>query len=482
MPGWFRPFAGRAIVFQSKWDNSRTLGFIGWLNMGFWWRPLGVLASVMLVALLLWADSGWVAALAFLAGIQAFVMLRRLLQEYRLSRWLENPDEVEPPDATGTWGDIFYRLDKLQRRQRASRSELTNALEQFEHAAQAVPDGMVILNRSDQIEWCNPASRKYLGLDCERDRGQFIRYLLRQAPFLEFLDAADYSQRLVCKSPINREVSLSMQLVPFGAAQKLLVARDITDLERVDAMRRDFIANVSHELRTPLTVVGGFVETLADETNLSAEESRRYFDLMLDHTRRMQRLLDDLLTLSQLESDDHALKEAPIDVKELAGALKSDAESLSRGRHTVRLQLESSAGLKGNVQEIRSALSNLVSNAVRYTPDGGEITLTWREQGDEGVFAVTDTGEGIAPEHIPRLTERFYRVDRSRSRETGGTGLGLAIVKHVLTRHGARLDIRSVPSKGSTFAVVFPAQRVQRPKAPEGDNVIPFREREQAAG
>ena len=451
--------------------------------MGFWWRPLGVLAGVMLVALILWAGSGWVAALAFLAGIQAFVMLRRLLQEYRLSRWLENPDEVDPPDATGTWGDIFYRLDKLQRRQRVSRSELTNALEQFEHAAQAVPDGMVILNRSDQIEWCNPASRKYLGLDCERDRGQFIRYLLRQAHFLEFLDAVDYSKRLVCKSPINREVTLSLQLVPFGASQKLLVARDITDLERVDGMRRDFIANVSHELRTPLTVVGGFVETLADAPDLPATESKRYFDLMLDHTRRMQRLLDDLLTLSQLESDDHALKDdVPIHVQDLAEALKSDAESLSRGRHNIQLELDSQAGLKGNLQEVRSALGNLVSNAVRYTPDGGKITLAWREQGDEGVFSVTDTGEGIAPEHIPRLTERFYRVDRSRSRETGGTGLGLAIVKHVLTRHGARLDIQSIPGKGSTFSVAFPAQRVQRPSASDNGKVIPFPERGHAVG
>ena len=450
--------------------------------MGFWWRPLGVLASVMLVALILWANSGWVAALGFLTGIQAFVMLRRLWQEYRLARWLESPDEVDPPDATGTWGDIFYRLDKLQRRQRASRSELTTALEQFEHAAQAVPDGMVILNSSDQIEWCNPASRKYMGLDCDRDRGQFIRYLLRQANFLDFLDAADYSQRLVCKSPINRELTLSLQLVPFGASQKLLVARDITDLERVDAMRRDFIANVSHELRTPLTVVGGFVETLADASDLPASESRRYFDLMLDHTRRMQHLLDDLLTLSRLESDDHSLKDEPINVQELAQALKSDAESLSRSRHQIKLRLDSSAGIKGNMQEIRSALGNLVSNAVRYTPDGGEITLAWREQNGEGIFSVTDTGEGIAAEHIPRLTERFYRVDRSRSRETGGTGLGLAIVKHVLTRHGARLDIQSIPGKGSTFAVVIPAQRVQPTDVPGSSKVIPFPAREQAAG
>jgi two-component system phosphate regulon sensor histidine kinase PhoR len=191
--------------------------------MGFWWRPLGVLAGVLLVAAMIWSAAGAAAALGFLAGIQALVMLRRLWQEFRLARWLENPDEVTPPDATGTWGDIFYRLEKLQRRQKASRSELSNALEQFEHAAMAVPDGMVILNRSDQIDWCNPASRKYLGLDCQRDRGQFVRYLLRQANFLEFLDASDYSRRLVCKSPINRETILSLQLVPFGEAQKLLV-------------------------------------------------------------------------------------------------------------------------------------------------------------------------------------------------------------------------------------------------------------------
>jgi len=321
-----------------------------------------------------------------------------------------------------------------------------------------------------------------MGLDCERDRGQFIRYLLRQAQFLDFLDAADYSRRLVCKSPVNRELILSLQLVPFGESQKLLVARDITDLERVDAMRRDFIANVSHELRTPLTVVGGFVETLADAPDLPAAESRHYFDLMLDHTRRMQHLLDDLLTLSRLESADHTLKDELVNVPELAQALKAEAESLSRGRHRVSLQCQSEACLKGSLQEIRSALGNLVSNAVRYTPEGGEITLAWRERSGEGVFSVIDTGEGIAAEHIPRLTERFYRVDRSRSRETGGTGLGLAIVKHVLTRHGARLEIQSVPGKGSTFSAVFPSQRLQFPGTEKSGTVIPFPEREQAVG
>ena len=450
--------------------------------MGFWWRPLGVLAGVLLVAAMIWSAADAAAALGFLAGIQALVMLRRLWQEFRLARWLENPDEVSPPDATGTWGDIFYRLEKLQRRQKASRSELSNALEQFEHAAMAVPDGMVILNRSDQIEWCNPASRVYLGLDAQRDRGQFVRYLLRQANFLEFLDASDYSRRLVCKSPINRETILSLQLVPFGEAQKLLVARDITELERVDAMRRDFIANVSHELRTPLTVVGGFVETLADAPALPREDTQRYYELMLDNTRRMQRLLDDLLTLSRLESADNNLKEERVNVPQMMRSLESEAQSLSRGRHAVQLRLESARWVRGATQELRSALRNLVSNAVRYTPAGGEITLAWLDRGEEAVFSVTDTGEGIAAEHIPRLTERFYRVDRSRSRETGGTGLGLAIVKHVLTRHGARLEVQSIPGKGSTFSVVFPAQCIQQADAPEQARIIPFPEREQAAG
>ena len=447
--------------------------------MGFWWRPLGVLTVVLLIAGMFWAGSGKVAALLFLAGIQAIVMLRRLWQEYRLSRWLENPEQVRAPDATGTWGDIFYRLDKLQRSQKASRTQLVNALDQFEHAAMAVPDGMIILNNTEQIEWCNPASRRFLGLDSERDRGQYIRYLLRQAHFQSFFDANDYAQRLTCKSPLDSSITLSLQMVPFGKSKKLLIARDITDLERVDAMRRDFIANVSHELRTPLTVVGGFVESLADNPKLPETDARRYFNLMKENTRRMQRLLDDLLTLSRLESD-HNLDDEQVNVPDLLRTLESEAQALSRGRHSITLTLESAAYLTGSLQEIHSALGNLVSNAVRYTPEGGTIDLSWRERDSEAVFAVRDSGMGIAPEHIPRLTERFYRVDHSRSRETGGTGLGLAIVKHVLTRHGARLEVQSIPGRGSTFSAIFPASRVIQLNS--SGNVIKFPQPAQAAG
>lgn len=428
--------------------------------MGFWWRPLSSLFVIALITLALWAAEDLLLALKFAVIVMLVYLVRQLWQEARLARWLEQGGDNPAPRDIGVWGDIFYRLEKLQKRQSQSQSELASALGQFQHAAEAVPDGIVILNQQDRIEWCNPASRRYLGLDCIRDKGQYIHYLLRQTDFVDFLDAQDYSRRLNTASPVNRDTLLLLQLVPFGAEQKLLMARDITELERVDAMRRDFVANVSHELRTPLTVVGGFVETLSDMKNPAEADLKHYFGIMHNHTRRMQRLLDDLLTLSRLESSGDPTTEEQVQMPELMRELAREAESLSRGRHAIRLEIDSQSWLAGSLQELQSAFSNLVSNAVRYTPDGGEVTLRWCEQNGQPMFSVTDTGEGIASEHIPRLTERFYRVDRSRSRETGGTGLGLAIVKHILTRHEARLDIQSTPGKGSTFSAIFPAERL----------------------
>lgn len=428
--------------------------------MGFWWRPFTTLFGLGLVALIVWAAAGQNAALKFSVLALLVYLFRQFWQQARLARWLEKGGLGPAPSDSGAWGDIFYRLEKLQKHQNLSKSELVNALGQFQHAAEAVPDGIVILNQQDQIEWCNPASRRYLGLDCTRDKGQFIHYLLRQTQFLDFLAARDYARRLTCRSPANRDILLSLQLVPFGTDQKLLIARDVTELERVDAMRRDFVANVSHELRTPLTVVGGFVETLGEMDKPADADLKHYFGIMHTHTRRMQRLLDDLLTLSRLESSDNAVAEEQVQMPDMVRELAREAESLSRGKHAIRVEIHAQNGLLGSLQELQSAFSNLVSNAVRYTPEGGQITLRWFEQEGKPVFSVTDTGEGIASEHIPRLTERFYRVDRSRSRETGGTGLGLAIVKHILTRHGAKLDIQSIPGKGSTFSAIFPEGRL----------------------
>lgn len=428
--------------------------------MGFWWRPLTTLSVIGLIALLLWAGGSQLLALKFVVIVLLVYVVRQFWQESRLARWLEQGGANPAPSDVGVWGDIFYRLEKQQKLQSQSRSELALALGQFQHAAEAVPDGIVILNQQDRIEWCNPASRRYLGLDCNRDKGQFVHYLLRQTDFVDFLSAQDYSKRLTTHSPTNRDTMLELQLVPFGAKQKLLIARDITEIERVDAMRRDFVANVSHELRTPLTVVGGFVETLSDMDKPADADLKHYFGIMHNHTRRMQRLLDDLLTLSRLESSGSTLADEQVQMPDLMRELAREAESLSRGRHVIKLEIDSQAWLTGSLQELQSAFSNLVSNAVRYTPEGGQVTLYWFEQEGHPVFAVTDTGEGIASEHIPRLTERFYRVDRSRSRETGGTGLGLAIVKHILTRHKAKLDIQSTPGKGSTFSAIFPAERL----------------------
>ena len=262
------------------------------------------------------------------------------------------------------------------------------------------------------------------------------------------------------KSTRSPDATLAIQLVPFGEDLKLLISRDITRFEQVETMRRDFIANVSHELRTPLTVVGGFLESLEDYTELSEEDRAHFFQLMRDQTLRMQRLVEDLLTLSRLESAANPLQEEPVRIPQLLQQLQAEAQSLSQGRHQINLEVSSESGLFGSESELRSALGNLISNAVRYTPQGGEISVRWTVENDEGRFSVKDSGIGIEAQHIPRLTERFYRIDRSRSRETGGTGLGLSIVKHVLTRHQARLEINSAVGQGSTFCVIFPASRL----------------------
>jgi len=426
----------------------------------FWWRPLLVFCALIAVALsaaLFWGLM--VAMLVFIAGL-LFYLGYHLRQMAAFAAWLQHGERARIPTASGAWDEIFYGLDRLMRRQKRSTSKLSAVLERFEHAAQAIPDGIVMLSDADQIDWFNPAASRHFGLDENTDRGQFIGYLIRQSAFHEYLSGDDYREPLIMKSPANREMSLSVQMVPFGDKQKMLISRDITQFEMVEAMRRDFVANVSHELRTPLTVVGGFLETFLDMGSIPPEDFHKYCDLMQQQTERMRRLVDDLLTLSRLESPQNRLVEARVDMVSLVQSLYQDAQSLSAGRHQISLVSESSDALLGNADELTSALGNLVSNAVRYTPEGGTVVLRWGWRGEALCFSVQDSGEGIEAQHIPRLTERFYRVDRGRSRETGGTGLGLAIVKHVLTRHQGRLVIESKVGQGSCFSACFPLSRV----------------------
>jgi two-component system, OmpR family, phosphate regulon sensor histidine kinase PhoR len=427
---------------------------------GLWWPLLWPPVAAVGAALVAWPLLGATTALALFAGLLLLLLLQHATNLRALARWLLAPPGTEVPERSGVWGDIFNILHQSSRHQSTSQQHLSAALERFQRAAEAIPDGIVMLDESGRIDWCNPIAETQFGISNRQDHGQPINFLVRQTQFNAYLEAHNFDEPLVLKSMRGTELVLSLQLVPFGDRQKLLLSRDITQLERVETMRRDFIANVSHELRTPLTVVGGFLETFADAEHIDIQHSQRHFQLMLDQTQRMQGLIEDLLTLSRLESGQEKLPEDSVEVVAMLHTLHKEALSLSAGRHQIRLEVGTQAGLLGSERDLHSAFGNLVSNAVRYTPNGGEIVLRWNARGDEALFCVQDSGLGIEAEHISRLTERFYRVDRGRSRETGGTGLGLSIVKHILTRHQARLEISSEPGKGSTFCACFPARRI----------------------
>ena len=365
---------------------------------------------------------------------------------------------------SGIWEDIFADLYKQQKSTIKARAQISSELVRFRHAASALPDGVVVLDSIDKIEWCNPAAEMQLGLSLAQDVDQPIYYLLRQAEFTNYLNQKDFSEPARLKSSRNLEMLLEITLIPFGSKQKLLISRDITKIERLDHMRRDFIANVSHELRTPLTVVGGFLETMMDMPDGVPTASRGYFEMMLEQTGRMGALIGDLLTLSQLENGANPQAESEINIKQLVDMICNEGRSISNKRHTITAEIDENLNLMGAAEELHSAFGNLVTNAIRYTPKGGEIKLRWQRTNNEAIFSVTDTGIGIDQKHLSRLTERFYRVDRSRSRETGGTGLGLSIVKHILTRHQARLEVSSELDHGSVFSAIFPISRIVKAK------------------
>jgi two-component system phosphate regulon sensor histidine kinase PhoR len=426
-----------------------------------WRRPIALFVAIAVGTAIVWAIANAVVALALACVVLLFVVIAHLRDLSALQQWLKDPRPETMPNVSSMWEPTFTQLARLIRAQRRSSAELRLTLDRFRLAAAAIPDGVCMLDVNDRIEWCNPSAEVHLSLDAKRDGGILVTNLVRHPEFVALLRAgADAPPLRLSVTRGGRELALSLQIISYGGERKLLLSRDVTRFEEVETIRRDFVANVSHELRTPITVVAGFLENLADSPKSAPEFLERSVQLMRDQTLRMQRLVEDLLTLSRLESEEYPLKEAPVDVCDLARKLAVDARGLSHGRHRVQLDLECTGWLNGSEDELRSAFGNLVSNAVRYTPEGGRITIGWSSHGAEAVFWVQDTGIGVEPEHIPRLTERFYRVDRSRSRSTGGTGLGLAIVKHVLHRHHARLEIASEPGKGSKFSVVFPAGRV----------------------
>lgn len=399
------------------------------------------------------------ALLFFSSAVVAYLAVQ-VIDIHALQKWFKKPQLQDIPEAVGLSENIFSALLRYERANQQKKGELNAALERFNTVANAIPDGLVILSDSNEIEWCTANAESQLGLDLKTDLHLPIANLVRNNNFIAYLYSEDYDEPFKLKDVRNTEAILEIWLIALGSKQKLLISRDITQLEKIDSMRRDFIANVSHELRTPLTVVGGFIETLSDMEGAIPENIRSYFSMMQDQTTRMRRLIEDLLTLSHIESNTQPPEDRSIAMQGMIKMLYNDANALSQGKHKITFDCAPNLDLLGAVDELQSALGNLVSNAVRYTPTGGTIHISWQLRGKQAVFSVSDNGIGIEQQHISRLTERFYRVDRGRSRETGGTGLGLAIVKHILTRHQAKLEIVSELGAGSTFSALFPVARV----------------------
>ena len=416
------------------------------------WIPATLRLSFILIASgICWYFFGPIIGLSVGLICLIALILIQLKYLYLLSAWLDHPDSEKLPDGWGAWTDIFSRLYRLRRDDERNRTELTEWLARFRQAMSLLPDGVVIMDDVLFLEWCNPAAERHLGLNNSRDKGMRVTNLIRSPDFIDYIILGRYEQPLTLSL---KDRKLIVHIIPFENRRQILVTHDATENDRIEMMRRDFIANASHELRTPLTVINGFLEIAQTQPDLDQTIRMSHLKLMIEQGQRMQNLVEDMLTLTRLESIDYPVRPEHVNIHNLLDQIKQEADALSGGRHEISLTIDG-PDIEGSTDELRSAFSNLVSNAVRYTPAGGRIDIKWKNTEAGPQFSVKDSGIGIRAEHIARLTERFYRVDKSRSRETQGTGLGLAIVKHVLLRHGAVLAIESQPEAGSTFIVRF---------------------------
>lgn len=458
-----KPFADPAIAWPLSPEllGSGTLGGSNPETMKHFFKyVLGALLAALLFSALLSLAFGWIWGLGALTVFMATVAARDTWQLLALNRWLTRHQISAGYQPGGVWSQVFGRLHRLEKHAEQTQHKLREALDRFQHAGAALPSGVIVIDQSDRILWCNPGAERHFGIALKQDRGQSLTYLIRHAEFADFLKSPDEKPPLVLHRVRGVDMSLSLEVVPLNSEERMLVTHDITQMKRDEQVRRDFVANVSHELRTPLTVVGGYVETLIDGDALDAKTYRRVLNTMRTQTQRMQSLVEELLSLSRLESQRAPAPDSPVPVIPLLQQLHQMARHLSEGRHDIDCMCENPDCILGSESELLSAFGNLVTNAVRYTPAGGKIALRWHSERNEGTFSVQDSGIGIAVEHIPRLTERFYRVDRARSRETGGTGLGLAIVKQVAMHHDSKLEISSELGKGSIFSFRVPRERI----------------------
>ena len=399
-----------------------------------------------------------------LAGSCAYVAWH-VYHVHLLARWLASGGREPEPDTRGIWAHVFESLSRIHRQNRKRKKRLRKVVMRFQQAAEAMPDGAIVLDGAGTILWMNEASSRLLGLERSGDVGEPISNFIRHPSFPDTLDAEEFDEPLRINSPLREELQLLIRIVPYGGSRRLMLVRDVTRIYNLEQMRKDFVANVSHELRSPLTVIVGYLETLGDDERL-ADELRRPVAQMSQQASRMSLIVEDLLQLSRLEATPGAASAEPVAMVDMLDLITRDAYSLSDGAHRVVGEAEPGLSLLGDWNELYSAFSNIAFNAVQHTYSGGTVRLGWMSEGTGARFDVTDTGDGIDKHHIPRLTERFYRVDKARSHERGGTGLGLAIVKHVLVRHDAQLEIESRRGEGTRFSCRFPAHRVVHAQAP----------------
>jgi two-component system phosphate regulon sensor histidine kinase PhoR len=422
-----------------------------------WWFAAGRLFGTVVVG----CGAGWLlgntwAGLAVALALHLTWVLANL---FRLEWWLRHRSYADPPDVGGVWGEIIAQIVRLHRRKRFHKQRFVQLMRQLQRSTAALPNGVVILNAQREIVWFNRMAARLLNLRRTADLGIRIEHLLREPDFVRYLAGQDYSNPVVIRPTTGEDCYLSMQVAPYGDGQLLLLVSDVSRQMRLEAVRRDFVANASHELRSPLTVISGYLETLGQDPALDPDLQGPVAE-MRRQAERMTVIIRDLLELSRLEESDDVVGGEPIDIAALLALLRKDVLARPLHPRDVRVRIDSSAQLSGDEPEIHSAFSNLVDNAAKYTSEEGSLEMRWWVDEDGGHFAVSDTGMGIPPEHIPRLTERFYRVDAGRARSTGGSGLGLAIVKHVLQRHSGTLEVQSTLGAGSTFTCHFPPERV----------------------
>lgn len=396
-----------------------------------------------------------------LAGLIAYFCWT-MVQARKLYHWLGNPSATdEPPQSVGLWGGIFDALHKLHQNHLRTQDRLRAQINRVQESTNAMRDGVIMTNSRGVMEWWNGSAEYLLGFRRQSDRGQFIHNLIRNPAFKAYFDSRDYREPLEINSPAKPHIHLQIQISLFGDDDRLIVAKDVTRLFQLEQMRRDFVGNVSHEMRTPLTVISGYLETMVDSADDLPPRWRRAITTMAQQSSRMEALITDLILLSRIETGEQTVNDTVTDVHALISQICHDAKALSgEKQHEFTVSIGERRLLRGDEGQLRSAFSNLIFNAVKYTPAGGHIAITWETDRDGARLSVKDTGIGIDPVHIPRLTERFYRADPSRHKETGGTGLGLAIVKHVLLNHDGNLQIRSRIGEGSEFICHFPRERL----------------------